>query len=71
MQSKNYERAQRMVLFDKYDAVKEEFHADMAALAKRYFEMDGIKAEVYFDETMQIVVTFSVKKVKQIKRVLA
>lgn len=71
MQSKNYERAQRIVLSDKYEAVSGDFNADLAALAKRYFEVDGIKSETYFDDTLQIVVTLSVKKVKQIKRVLA
>lgn len=71
MQSKNYERAQRIVLSDKYEAVSGDFNADLAVLAKRYFEVDCIKSETYFDDTLQIVITLSVKKVKQIKRVLA
>lgn len=71
MQSKNYERARAMVLSDKYNAVRPEFCEELATLAKRYFEVDGITTETYFDGTLQIVLTMSVKKVKQIKRVLA
>ena len=71
MQSKNYERAQQIVISDKYNAVKTDFNEDLAALAKRYFEVDGIKSEAYFDDTLKITVTLSVKKVKQIRRVLA
>lgn len=71
MQSKNYDRAQRIVTSDKYQAVRPEFHAELAALAKRYFEVEGITSEAFFDDDMQIVITLSVKKVKQIKRILA
>lgn len=71
MQSNNYERMRRIVLSDKYNAVSEGFNADLAALAKRYFEVDGIKSEIYFDADLQVVITLSVKRVKEIKRVLA
>lgn len=71
MQSKAYLRAQRMVQTDKYEAVRAEFNSDLAALAKRYFEVDSIKSEAFFDDNLQIVLTVSVKKVKEHKRVLA
>lgn len=70
MQSNNFERALTMVLMDKYNMSKNEFNAALAELAKRYYEVDGIKSEAYCDDNLQIVITLSVKKVKQIKRVL-
>ena len=71
MQSKNYERAQSMLLIDKYNMTKNDFNADLTALAKRYFEVDGITSETIYGDNLQIVLTISVKKVKQYKRVLA
>ena len=71
MQSKNYDRAQRIVLSDKYLAVSDDFNAEIAALAKRYFELDCIRSESFCDGKLQISVTFTVKKVKQTKRILA
>ena len=68
MVSKSYERAQRMVLSDKYNAVSESFQADVAQLVKRYFEADVIKVDTYCDGTLQVVFTVSVKRVKLIKR---
>lgn len=71
MHSKNYERAQSIVLIDKYNMSKNEFNEDLTKLVKRYFEVDGIKAETFYSDNLQIVLTISVKKVKQYKRVLA
>lgn len=71
MQSKNYERAQSMVLLDKYNVTKNDFNEEMTKLIKRYYEADGIKVETFYDDNLQIVLTISVKKVKQYKRVLA
>ena len=71
MASKNYNRAQTMVMLDKYNMAKNQFHADMTDLAKRYFEVDSIVEETYASNGLQIVLTVSVKKVKDLKRVLA
>lgn len=71
MQSKNYERAQTIVQLDKYNATKTEFYADLAELVKQYYSAEGITAEAYYDDGLKVVITLSVKKVKQIKRVLA
>lgn len=60
-----------MVTMDKYNVSQNEFFQDLTSLAKRYFELDGIQAETFFDEKLQITLTITVKKAKDVKRVLA
>lgn len=70
MYSKNYKRAQTMVLADKYNLSKSEFYAELAELANRYFEVNAIVSDAYDCNGLQIAITLSVKKVKDLKRVL-
>lgn len=69
MPSKNYNRAQAMVLLDKYNMSRNQFHEELTVLAKRYFEVDGISVDAYCDGKLQIYVNLSVKKVKNVQRV--
>lgn len=71
MSSKNYKRAQSMLLADKYNLSQSEFYAELSALAARYFEMDALKVDILDCGELQIVLTLAVKKVKECKRVLA
>lgn len=71
MSSQNYKRAQTMLLADKYNLSKSQFYVELTELAKRYFEVDAMSADVFDCGELQIVVTLSVKKVKEYKKVLA
>lgn len=68
MSSKNYDRAQAMVLLDKYGLTRDRFHEELASLAKRYFDVECISVDAYYDNALQISVNLSVKKVKNVKR---
>ena len=71
MSSQNYQRAQSMLLADKYNLTKSQFYAELAELANRYFEMGAISTDILDCGELQIVVTLSIKKVKECKRILA
>ncbi len=64
MSSVNYQRAQTMVLCDKYNLNKTQFYAELAQLAKKYFELESIYAELERSKNLQVTITLSVKKVK-------
>lgn len=66
--SRYYNRAKAMVLNDKYNAVKEQFNSELTALVNRYFVVDSIVSDVIDCEQLQIGVTISVKKVKELMR---
>lgn len=68
MQSQNYKRAQAMVLSDKYNMAKTQFFEEFSAMANRYFVVDSLQSETYSDEDLQVVITLSIKKVKQARR---
>lgn len=68
MQSQNYKRAQAMVLSDKYNMAKSQFFEEFSTLANRYFVVDSLQNETYSDEDLQVVITLSIKKVKQVRR---
>ena len=68
MSSLSYDRAKAMVLADKYNSVKEQFNSDLAALVNRYFVVDSIVSDVIDCDQLQIAVTLSVKKVKELKQ---
>ncbi len=65
MNSKEYKRAQSMVLMDKYNLARTEFFKQLAELASRHFEYDGMTVDTYNGENLNVVITISVKKVKQ------
>ncbi len=67
MSSISYKRAQAMVLADKYNVMQPQFFADFAQLANRYFEVGAISSDVYSDGELKVVITLSVKKVKEVK----
>lgn len=69
MSSVSYNRAKAMVLNDKYNSVKEQFNSDLAALANRYFVVDSIVSDAVDCDGLQIAVTLTVKKVKEVNRV--
>lgn len=68
MSSVSYKRAQAMVLSDKYNMTQTQFFAEFAQLANRYFEVGSISSDVYSDGELKVVITLSVKKVKEVKR---
>lgn len=64
MSSVNYQRAQTMVLCDKYNLNKTQFYEDLTRLAKKYFELECILATLECDKNLQVTITLNVKKVK-------
>ena len=63
-QSQVYERAQSMVLQDKFNYGKTEFFGELAKLVARYMEYDGMTVEVGKGAHSNMVITISVKKIK-------
>ena len=63
-QSQVYERAQAMVLADKFNYSKTEFFAELAKLVSRYMEYDGLTVDVGKGAHANMVITVSVKKIK-------
>ena len=63
-QSLVYERAQSMVLADKFNYRQTEFFAELAKLVSRYMDYDGLTVEVGKGSHANMVITVSVKKIK-------
>lgn len=63
-QSRVYERAQSMVLADKFNYSKTEFFNELSKLVSRYMEYDGLTVEVGKGAHANMLITVSVKKIK-------
>lgn len=63
-QSRVYERAQSMVLQDKFNYRQTEFFSELSKLVSRYMEYDGMTVEVGRGAHSNMLITISVKKVK-------
>ena len=63
-QSQLYERAQSMVLADKFNYSKTEFFEQLSKLVARYMDSDGMTVEVGKGTHANMVITISVKKIK-------
>ena len=64
MKSQVYERAQSMVLADKFNYRQTEFFAELNKLIARYMECDGLTVSVERGASCNMLITISVKKVK-------
>ena len=63
-QSTVYERAQAMVLADKFHYRQTEFFSELSKLISRYMDYDGLTVEVSRGTHSNMLITISVKKVK-------
>ena len=63
-QSQLYERAQSMVLQDKFNYRQTEFFAELSKLVARYMQSDGMTVCVEQGANANMLITISVKKVK-------
>ena len=63
-QSQVYERAQSMVLQDKFNYRKTEFFGELSKLVSRYMEYDGLTVDVGCGAHSNMVITVSVNKIK-------
>ncbi|MCH5153177.1 MAG: hypothetical protein J1F68_04390 [Clostridiales bacterium] len=63
-QSVVYERAQAMVLHDKFNYRQTEFFSELSKLVARYMDCDGMTVEVGKGAHANMVITISVKKIK-------
>ncbi|MCH5151471.1 MAG: hypothetical protein J1F65_02290 [Clostridiales bacterium] len=63
-QSQIYERAQSMVLQDKFNYRQTEFFGELNKLVARYMECDGMTVNVERGANANMIITISVKKVK-------
>lgn len=63
-QSQVFERAQSMVLLDKFNYRQTEFFAELNKLVARYMEFDGLTVEVERGSHANMLITVSVKKIK-------
>lgn len=63
-QSQVYERAQSMVLQDKFNYRQTEFFNELTKLVSRYMEHDGLTVEVEKGARSNMLITISVKKFK-------
>lgn len=63
-QSKVFERAQSMVLQDKFNYRQTEFFAELSKLISRYMQYDGLTVEVGKGSQANMLITVSVKKIK-------
>ena len=63
-QSRVYERAQSMVLQDKFNYRQTEFFADLTKLISRYMQYDGLTVEIGRGCNANMLITVSVKKIK-------
>ena len=70
-QSRQYPRAEAMVLYDKFNYRQTEFFADLSKLVARYMECDGMTVEVERGANCNMILTISVKKVKPTFRSLS
>ena len=63
-QSKVYERAQAMVLADKFNYSQTEFFAELSKLVSRYMDYDALTVDVGKGAHSNMLITVSVKKIK-------
>ena len=63
-QSQVYERAQSMVLQDKFNYRQTEFFSELTKLVNRYMESDGMTVNVEQGRNANMIIVISVKKVK-------
>ena len=63
-QSQVYERAQSMVLADKFNYRQTEFFSELSKLVSRYMEYDGLTVEVGAGAHNNMLIKVSVKKIK-------
>ena len=63
-QSQVYERAQSMVLADKFNYRQTEFFSELNKLVARYMDYDGLTVEVSRGGHLNMLITVSVKKIK-------
>ena len=63
-QSQLYNRAESMVLQDKFNYRQTEFFAELSKLVARYMESDGITVNVERGVSSNMIITISVKKIK-------
>ncbi len=62
--SKQFERAEAMVIADKFNLRSRDFFAELRALVGRYMEYDGLTVELQRAGNSNLTITVSVKKVK-------
>lgn len=70
-QSQQYNRAEAMVLADKFNYHQTEFFAELNNLVARYMEFDSMTVDVERGANSNMVLTISVKKVKPTFRPLS
>ena len=70
-QSLVYERAEAMVMQDKFNYRKTEFFNELNKLVGRYMEYDSMTVETHCGTNSNLIITISVKKVKPSARPLA
>ncbi|MCH5156467.1 MAG: hypothetical protein J1G02_01155 [Clostridiales bacterium] len=63
-QSRVYQRAQTMVLQDKFNYHQTEFFCELSKLISRYMQYDGLTVEVGKGSQANMLITVSVKKIK-------
>lgn len=62
MPSDSYNRAQAMIMDDKYNLGKTEFFKELKQVVTKYMECDALTVDTYSDGNLNIVVTISAKK---------
>ena len=70
-QSKQFSRAEAMVLHDKFNYRQTEFFAELNKLVSRYMIYDSMTLELEQGAKSNMVVTISVKKIKPTFRPLS
>lgn len=64
----HYDRAQNMVLSDKFNYGSTQFFQELANLANKYFDYDAMTVETQLGAQRNLVLTISLKKVKPSRR---
>lgn len=62
MKSNNYNRAQAMILDDKYNLSRTGFFQELREVVAKYMECEALTVDTYSDGNLNIVVTISAKK---------
>lgn len=62
--SRQFKRAEAMVIADKFNMRSNEFFAELRDLVDRYMEYDGLTVELQRAGNSNLLITVSVKKVK-------
>lgn len=62
-QSKVYNRAQSMVLHDKFNYRQTDFFSELSKLIANYMDSDGITVELLQGSSNNLIITISVKNI--------